>query len=352
MLFQKTGETTVTDTGDANMQHIRNEWFLETLKKKIAQKKKIAFPDTLDPRTIEAVEYILHNSSVIEPILIGSEQDIAAFLQEQKKNDLLQKITVFDPKTYALMPELVAMLDHSWKEKEIPQEEIQKMLSSSALLFAGALLAYGEIDGVVAGSLSTTANVIRAAIRTVGVESYPVSSYFLMLFEQTKTVWAYADCGVIPYPSAEELAQIALQTAENFEKLTNIPPCVAFLSFSTKGSADHESVQKVRKAVALAQKKAPQRAIDGEFQFDAATVPEIGKRKAPDSPVAGNANVFIFPNLDAGNIAYKITERLGKAQAIGPNLQGLRKPYLDLSRGCASDDIVISSHLAAVLSAL
>jgi phosphate acetyltransferase len=208
----------------------------------------------------------------------------------------------------------------------------------------------GMADGSVAGSTASTGDVMRAGIQCVGMPEgiSIVSSFFLMLFPDN--VFSFADCAVVPNPDANQLADIAISTADNHFKLTDQEPFVAMLSFSTKGSAQHELIDKVIDATKIVKEKRSDLNVDGEFQFDTAIVESIGKKKAPGSPVAGKANVMVFPDLNAGNIAYKIAQRLGGAEAIGPLVQGLNKPCFDLSRGCSVDDIVNTASFAAVMS--
>lgn len=213
------------------------------------------------------------------------------------------------------------------------------------------MLAAGEVGAVVAGATRTTSDVLRAAIRTVGLAegSDTVTSCFLFELADGRLM-AYGDCGVVPEPSVEQLASIAHDTATTFTQLSGEDASVAMLSFSTLGSAEHSSVVHVREATALARQRYRDLDIDGELQFDAAFDADVAAAKAPGSPVAGRANVFVFPNLAAGNIAYKITERIGGATALGPLLQGLAQPVHDLSRGCSADDIVDVGMIAAFQS--
>ncbi len=216
---------------------------------------------------------------------------------------------------------------------------------------AALMVRVGEADGCVAGASRSTADVLRAGIHLLGVAPgvEAISSCFFFVLPDGQPI-VYGDCGVLPDPDAAQLASVAVSSAGTFRQLSGEDPRVAMLSFSTKGSAEHPRVDKVRAATALAQQADPELPIDGELQFDAAWVPAVGNKKAPGSPVAGRANVFIFPDLDSGNIAYKITERLGGAQAFGPLLQGINGVMHDLSRGCSAEDIVNVAVIAALQS--
>lgn len=311
------------------------------------QGKSVILPETEDPRVLKAASF-LADKNICSPILVGKETGIKETARREgiRLPDSMEFIAI---DTIPFANELVDRLYQRRKHKGVSRAEAQKMIRNP-LYFAAGLLAMNNADGCVAGSVATTGEVIRAAIHSIGLRESTnvVSSTFLMALREGR-VLTYADCGVVPYPDAGQLADIAIESARTHRLLTGQEPIVAMLSFSTKGSAKHERTELVTEAMEIAKNKAPELKIDGELQFDAAFVPEVAKRKAPKSDVAGKANVFIFPNLDAGNIAYKITERLAGASATGPILQGLAKPMMDLSRGCRWQDIVNAACVSILM---
>lgn len=283
----------------------------------------VVFPDATDGRTIQAAE-ILQSRKIATPMLVTNDTNVD---------------------TEALASFLLAK--RSGKGLSLEQA---LTMAHDPLYKAAWLVESGVATAGVAGSQSTTADVLRAGIYTIGaVANSTISSFFLMIGEHD-TALTYADCAVVPDPSAEQLAEIAWQSAQSHYMLTQVQPRVAFLSFSTKGSASHPHAGKVRKAFEIFTAAHPEIIADGELQVDAAIVPQVAHRKAPHSALAGMANVLIFPTLDAGNIAYKVTERLARYTAVGPIVQGLRKPFVDLSRGCSVQDIVLAACIAILQS--
>lgn len=306
--------------------------------KAAALNRKIAFPESTEERTLKAVE-ILTRDRICRPVLIGNPQDIRQKAAELQI-DLDPQVPIVDPNRSDKLSDFASELFNLRKQKGMTYEQAKALVTQD--LFYGAMLVRkGDCHGMVAGAVHPTADVLRSAIYCVGTKpgSKTVSSIFLMVLEDGRAL-SFGDCAVVPYPDETQLADIAVASAETHRQLTGEQPIVALLSFSTKGSAEHDAVTKVRKTLEIIRSRDATLLVDGELQFDAAYVEVIGKRKAPGSAVAGKANVFIFPNLDAGNIAYKITERIGHAKAIGPIVQGVAKPINDLSRGCSPDDIV------------
>ena len=315
----------------------------------------IVLPEGQDARVITAA-CALVDRKICTPIVLGTAEEIAA--AEDKAGMKLSErgIKVIDFTQGDA--ELEAAYLEAWTAKELKKsEENRKLIDLAAaeatlrtkrIYFGGMMVKLGRVNGLVAGSIASTGDMLRAAFHTLGTQPgvKTASSCFIMDLKKPTpagdSVLAFGDCAVIPNPTSEQLVDIALATAETYRGLTGNEPKVAFLSFSTKGSAGGELVEKVQKAVELAKPRFAEKGIkmDGEMQFDAAIVPAVGQLKNPDGEVKGDANVFIFPDLQSGNIGYKIAQRLGEADAIGPNLQGLAKAMNDLSRGCSAEDIV------------
>ncbi|MDZ7806835.1 MAG: phosphate acetyltransferase [Gracilimonas sp.] len=312
--------------------------FIQNIRQRASSKpKKIVLPRSSDERVVKAAEYLKEHKLAL-PILIQNEGA-----------SIPKHLDVIDPVSDERLKAYAASFYERRKHKGITEADSIGIVKDP-LFFAASMLAAGDADGAVAGSVATTGDVLRAAIQTIGLKkgSNVVSSVFIMSFDDGR-VYTYGDCAVVPYPNEEQLATIAIDSAQTHEKVTGNAPKVALLSFSTKGSADHERIDLVRNALEIVKSHNLDFPVDGELQFDAAVIPEIGKRKAPGSVVAGQANVFIYPNLDAGNIAYKITERLAGATATGPVIQGLEKPMMDLSRGCSWEDIVNTACVCALM---
>ena len=312
--------------------------------------KTIVFPEGNEERTVRAAA-ILMKEGIAKPILLGDPEQIKA-LAAQLDVDIAE-IAIVDPETCAWTEEYVDALCEIRRNKGLTKTDAEKLLLDT-MYYGIMMVKLGHADGLVSGAVRTTGDMLRPALQIIKTkpEMKIVSSSFLMdcpdknLGEDGLLV--YADCVVMPNPTAEELAYIAIASADTARRLCGFEePRVAMLSFSTKGSAKHESVSKVQEAVQISHKLSPELLLDGEMQFDAAIVPEIGASKAKGSPVAGRANVLIFPDLQAGNIGYKITQRIGKANCFAV-LQGLNKPCNDLSRGCTVEDIVHTAAMTAV----
>ncbi len=317
--------------------------FLEGLHQRAALvRRTIAFPEATDMRTVQAAMALVKRGSV-QPILVRRSD--AATGPVPSRGALL-----VDPLTDPRLPDVVAHLLARRGSKGLSADAAAQ-LALDPLYFADALVALGHVDGCVAGAVHTTAEVLRAALWTVGAASggRTVSSAFYMIVPQFRgeagEVLTFADCAVVPEPTARQLADIAIAAAIDRRRIVGDVPRVALLSYSTLGSADGPSVSRVREAVDLLHREVPDLIVSGELQVDAALIPELARRKAPGAAAAGTANVLVFPSLDAGNIGYKLAQRLAGATAIGPILQGLARPCSDLSRGATADDIV---HVAAI----
>lgn len=324
--------------------------FIEQLKEKArANRKRIVLPEGMDRRTYEAVEQII-KEDFADVVLLATEEEVEKYGEGLD----ISGATIINPRKCEKTKEYAAELFQLRKAKGMTEKQAYAMLVSDYMYYACMMVKAGDADGVVSGACHSSANTLRPSLQIIKTKpgSKLVSAFFVICVPNKEMgadgVFVMGDCGLNQNPSPVQLADIAASSAESFEYLVGEKARVAMLSHSSYGSAAHNDVDKVVEATAIAQKEYPQFLIDGELQTDAALVPEIAEFKAPGSPVAGKANVLVFPDLDAGNIGYKLLQRLGLAEAYGPLCQGIAKPINDLSRGCSAKDIVGVVAITAV----
>ena len=324
--------------------------FIDKIKERAKKDKKtIVLPESMDVRTMEAAEKIL-KEGIADLIIVGTDEEVA----NNSKGLDISGATIINPFTSDITEELINGLVEVRKNKGMTYDEAKKLLLEDYMYYACMLVKTGRADGVVSGACHSSANTIRPALQIIKTKpgTMLVSAFFLMVVPDCEYgangAFVFADAGLEQNPTPEKLAAIAASSAESFQLLVEEEAKVAMLSHSTMGSAKHADVDKVVEGVKIAKENYPQYKIDGELQLDAAIVPEIAKSKAPNSEVAGCANVLVFPDLDAGYIGYKLVQRLAKAEAYGPICQGIAAPINDLSRGCSSDDIVGVVAITAV----
>ena len=324
--------------------------FIDEIKAKAkSNKKTVILPESMDRRTFEAAAEILAED-IADLIIIGTDEEVKA----NSEGLDISKATIINPHTYEKTKEYINGFYELRKAKGMTPEEAEKTLLGDYMYYACMMVKMGDGDGIVSGACHSTANTLRPSLLIIKTApgTKLVSAFFVMVVPDCEYgedgVFVFGDCGLVQNPNPEELAAIAGSSAASFKQLVGKEPVVALLSHSSMGSAKHDDVTKVVEATKIAKEEYPQFAIDGELQADAAMVPSIGASKAPNSNVAGKANVLIFPDLDAGNIGYKLVQRLGKAEAYGPMCQGIAKPVNDLSRGCSAKDIVGVIAITAV----
>lgn len=315
--------------------------FIDEIKTKAkADLKTIVLPETEDVRTYEAAEAILKEGTA-KLVLIGSEEEVA----KNKGNFDISGAQIVDPAKSEKTESYIAKLVELRQKKGITEEQARELLLTNYPYYGVMMVKMGDADGMVSGACHSTADTLRPCLQILKTKpgTKLVSAFFIMVVPDCEMgengTFVFGDCGLNQNPSPEELAAIAISSAESFKQLVGAEPRVAMLSHSSMGSAKHDDVTKVVEAVKIAKAEAPDLMLDGELQLDAAIVPSVGASKAPQSPVAGKANVLIFPDLDAGNIGYKLVQRLAKAEAYGPMTQGIAAPVNDLSRGCSAKDI-------------
>jgi len=326
--------------------------FIEDVKKKAkANLKTIVLPEAEDKRTLEAAQQI-KKEGFAKLILLGNKETVEKDARNYGLD--LSGIEVVDPKTSPALNDYVTCLAELRKSKGMTEEEARKILTESNTYFAVMMVKKGDADGLVSGACHSTADTLRPSLQILKTKpgTKLVSAFFVMVVPDCSYgengTFVFSDCGLNQNPTAEELAAIAESSAESFRFLVGKEPKVAMLSYSTMGSAKHDDVTKVQEATRIAKENNPDLLLDGELQLDAALVESVASLKAPNSKVAGHANTLIFPNLDAGNIGYKLVQRLAKAEAYGPMTQGIARPVNDLSRGCSAEDIVGVVAITAV----
>ena len=326
--------------------------FIEDVKAKAkANLKTIVLPEAEDKRTLEAAEQI-KKEGFAKLILLGNKETIEKDAKSYGFD--LSGIELVDPKTAPSLDDYVTTLVELRKSKGMTEEEARKLLTESNTYFGVMMVKKGDADGLVSGACHSTADTLRPSLQILKTKpgTKLVSAFFVMVVPDCKYgengTFVFSDCGLNQNPTAEELAAIAESSAESFRFLVGKEPRVAMLSYSTLGSAKHDDVTKVQEATRIAKENNPNLLLEGELQLDAALVESVASLKAPNSKVAGHANTLIFPNLDAGNIGYKLVQRLAKAEAYGPMTQGIARPVNDLSRGCSAEDIVGEVAITAV----
>ena len=324
--------------------------FIDEMKAKArANKKTIVLPESEDERTYKAAEAVL-KEEIANVVIIGSEEEVA----KNKGSYDISGAQIVDPATSDKTEAYIAKLVELRQKKGMTEEQAREILLTNYLYYGVMMVKMKDADGMVSGACHSTADTLRPCLQILKTKpgTKLVSAFFVMCVPDCEYgengVFVFADCGLNQNPAPEELAAIAESSAESFRMLVGAEPKVAFLSHSSKGSAKHADVDKVTEAVKIAKEANPDLMLDGELQLDAAIVPSVGESKAPGSPVAGHANVLVFPDLDAGNIGYKLVQRLAKAEAYGPMTQGIAAPVNDLSRGCSAEDIVGVVAITAV----
>jgi len=324
---------------------------LELRDKAKADRKRIVLPEGEDKRVVRGASF-LAQEGLADVILLGDEKSVMELAKSEGVT--VEGVRLVDPKTHDKRAEIIETFYEKRKHKGITPEDAEKAVMENFVFYGAVMTRLGMADGFVAGACHTTGDVARAGIFCLNLdrEIGTVSSSFIMELPNCpfgeNGLFAYGDCGIIPYPSSKQLTGIAIATSDLFRKIFDVEPRVAMLSYSTHGSAEGESIETIKAALEKIREKRPNLMVDGELQVDSALVPEVAEIKCKGSSVAGRANVLIFPNLDAGNISYKLSQRLGNARAVGPLMQGLDKPCSDLSRGCSWEDVVDTAVVTAI----